>query len=246
MQYSNTSSKNGLLQDCEFWTGLGDGIITGTATLKAQFTNRLNRRLEQYNAQLKLATRLSASDDTNYDNHDFSTFPITSGTHDYQFLTTEDGETISDITGVMILPSASATSYVPLDRLTVDNQEALLIMSPNSTQTGTPTAYLERNNIIFFDVIPNYSATGKVFFKRAPSFFTTSDTTKEPGFPSDFHQMLSLGSSYDWLVVNKSQETTTISAVASKLALLEDRFSAYCEMRNPQRRRMTFACDSSK
>lgn len=235
MQYSDTSTKQGLLQDCEFWTNLGDTGISGNATLKAQFTNRINRHYEKAMAKLGISRTTSGSDDTNYDNQNFSTFTISSGTHAYQFLTTEDGEAISDITGVLILPSATATEYVKLKEIPLSTTNVELILSPNASNTGVPTSYLERNNTVFFNCIPNYNATGKLFFNRVPSYFATTDTTKKPGFPAEYHQMLSLGASLDWLLVNKAEAAVLISRVETAYALLMKDFEAYARLRTPTR-----------
>lgn len=47
---------------------------------------------------------------------------------------------------------------------------------------------------------PNYNSTDglKVWFSRAPLLFTSTDTTKRPGFASLFHNYLVLGPTYDW------------------------------------------------
>lgn len=246
MQFSKTATKDGIIQNCEFWTNLGDTGISGNATLLAQFTNRINRRLERAMARMGALSSRALGDDTNFDNHSFSTFSISFGTHAYQFLTTEDGETITDITSVLILPSASATAYVPLDKLTLDNSQADLILSPNASNTGVPTGYIERNNTVFFDTIPNYDATGKVFFKRTPSYFTTSDTTKEPGFSAYHHEILPLGASLDWLLVNKAEAVTLITRVEVELARAESEFEDYIRMRAPIRSSLTPAIDSSE
>ena len=47
MQLSDTTNKNGLLQECEFWCKLPDGSITGTTLLLKQFVNRLNRAYDR-------------------------------------------------------------------------------------------------------------------------------------------------------------------------------------------------------
>ena len=253
MVYSDTSTKQGLLQECEFWTGFGDAGITGNPILKAQFTNRLNRRYEQALSKLGAGSRIAQIDDTNYTNQPFSTFNIVSGQNDYQFLTDADGNTITDITAVLILESTTATDFVKLDSLTLDGvnyqsnnssghlgssiTDAELILSPNASNTGVPTGYLERNNTIFFDKIPNYSKTagGKLFYKRVPSYFTTSDTTKAPGFDQTHHQMLALGASYDFMLI-KGFNATLITRVEAMLDKAEKEFKVYCEMRNPLKR----------
>jgi len=256
MQFSNTSTKQGLLQDCEFWTNLGDGGITGNSFLKSQFTNRINRRHEMAMARLGLASRLSQSDDTNYTNQPFSYFDIVSGVNDYQFLQDADGNSISDITAVLILQSTTATEFIKLTPLTLDrvdnslgNQtghlsgisinDAELIMSPNSNNTGIPTGYIERNNTIFFDKLPNYSKLngGKLFYKRVPSYFVVGDTTKEAGFPEEYHQMLSLGASFDYLLTHKSNDGALITRIEIELNKIEKQFLTYSQMRNPVKNR---------
>lgn len=257
MVYSDTSTKQGLLQDIEFWTGLGDAGITGNTFLKQQITNRLNRRYERVLSMLGGMSRVSQVDDTDYTNQSWSYFNIVSGQNDYQFLVDADGNSITDITAVLILESTTATDFVKLNSLTLDNinyeqgntsghlsgsyiTDAELILSPNASNSGVPTGYLERNNTIFFDKIPNYSKTngGKLFYKRVPLYFTTSDTTKAPGFESDHHQILSLGTSFDWLITHKPSDTMLITRVETALDKAEKEFKVYCEMRNPIKNRM--------
>lgn len=248
MQFSDTTNKNGLIQECEFWTNLGDGGISGNSTLLKVFTNRINRRYEKALAKLNLGSDRGQVDDTNYDNQPFSTFDILSGQADYQFLTDEDGDSITDITAVMILESASATQYVTLERITLDDKQAEEFMSHNSENTGVPTGFIERNNTIFFDKLPNYSATagGKLFFRRVPSYFASTDTTKKPGYNADYHQLLALGASYDWLLVNKGENATLITRVEAELAKQESDFFAYAQMRSPVRNKLAAAVHNTR
>jgi len=52
---------------------------------------------------------------------------------------------------------------------------------------------------------PNYSRTNalKFIFKRAPSYFAVTDTTKRPGFATIFHQYLSIYTSHQWNFTKK-------------------------------------------
>ena len=238
MQFSNTTSKDGLIQDCEFWTGLGDARISGNATLLKVFTNRLNREYNSINAFLRRKSGLSSHDDYNYDNEDFSTFSFSTTGNSFQFLTTEDGDTITDIAGVSIQESSGSVKYVPLEKLTVDNAQALQIMSPDTDNTGIPTGYLERNNTIFFNCIPSFSGTGKLFFKRVPSYFTSSDTTKTPGFDADYHQVLSRRASLAWLLVNKAESVTLVSELKGLIKEDMDGLESSVAARNPTRHRI--------
>lgn len=240
MQYSDTTNKNGLLQECEFWTNLGDGTITGDATLKAQFTSRLNRA---YDAVMPLLLSYGDKmrwDDTNHTKHPIGTTNIVSGTHDYQILTDDAGLSILNITDVMILESATSTEYKELRRLTLDHPDALRAMSPNPTDTGVPWAFLEKDNTVFLFPKPNYAATNgiKFFFERIADYFTTSDTTQTPGIPAQFHQLLALYASLDWLLVFKSEATTLITRLEAKIAKTERNLEKAINARNPVRRRV--------
>ena len=47
MQFNNTTTKDGLIQEFEFWTNLGDGTVSGDAVLLPQVTNRFNRSFDR-------------------------------------------------------------------------------------------------------------------------------------------------------------------------------------------------------
>jgi hypothetical protein len=233
-----------LLKSIEFWAGFEQGDISGDTTLKEVFTDRINRRLDRAFGMLGAGSRLSQIDDTNYSEHPFSLFDIVEDQHDYEFLSDEDGNKISDITAVMI---KVGTSFKKIDKVTLDDDDAELIMSPNSTK-GIPNKYIERNNTIFLSPIPNYSLSdgGKLFYKRVPSYFTTSDTTKQPGIPTQFHEMIAVGSAYDWLLVHKSNAQVEITRVENELDRLEREFRTYNELRNPQRNRLTIKQENNR
>lgn len=158
MQYNDTSGKQGLIQEFEFWTGVGDGTVSGDATFLKNVTRLMNVRYAKVLARLQLLTGIDGAEDTNYTNQQFSYFDIASGTGNYQFLTDASGNTITDITGVLILPSATSTEYVVLDKLTLDAPHAHLIMSPNPSMVGIPSGFIEKNNTVFFDVVPMQSS----------------------------------------------------------------------------------------
>jgi len=226
-----------LLKSCEFWAGFGVGDISGDTTLKSTFTDRLNRRLDRAIGMLGAGSRLSQADDTNYSEHPFSLFDIVEDQHDYEFLTDEDGNAISDITAVLI---KKGSVFGKITKLSLDNENAELIMSPNA-KPGIPTEYIERNNTIFLSPVPNYNLSdgGKLFYKRVPSYFATTDTTKQPGIPVQFHEMIAMGAAHDWLLVHKSNALVEISRVGMELDRIEREFRVYNELRNPQRNRLS-------
>lgn len=248
MEFSNITTKGGLLQNVEFWISIGDGGITGDATLKAVFVNLINRRYERAMGMLGATSRLSGIDDTNYTNQPFSYFNISATQNDYQFLVDSLGNSITDITDVLILPSTTATDYVELEKLTLDNDEAELIMSPNSSNTGVPTGYIEANNTVFFNTIPNYTKAngGKLFYKRVPSYFVVGDTTKQPGFSAEHHQILSLGAAYDWIISHSPSNQILITRIEAELNRAEKEFKVYCAMRSPVSAKLSTTNESTR
>jgi hypothetical protein len=57
-----------------------------------------------------------------------------------------------------------------------------------------PQYYDKIANSVFLYPVSSYSqaASLKVYFQRPPSYFTSSDTTKVPGFNSLFHNLVAL------------------------------------------------------
>lgn len=233
-----------LLASIEFWAGFNPNDIVNDPKLRQIFTARLNIRLVRAFGMLGATSNLSQADDTNYTDRSFSYFDINSGQHDYEFLNDEDGNTITDITAVLI---KVGESFSKIDRITLDDPDAELVMSPNA-KPGVPDKYLERNNTIFLDPVPNYTLKdgAKLFYKRVPSYFTTVLESKVPGIPVQFHEMLSVGSAYDWILVHKPNAMVEVTRIENELRRLESEFIAYNELRNPQRRVMNVKRENTR
>jgi hypothetical protein len=195
--------------------------------------------------RLQLLSGNDGAEDRNYSSEQFSTFPIAAGEHSYEFLADEDGNTISDFTGVHI-QTPSSSDFVPLDRAYLSDPNAQQIMSPNTSQTGKPTRFLEKGSVIYFDTILDVDCTGKLFYRLVPSYFAYNDTTKAPGFVEMGHRLLSLGASLDWLTVYKPENGTTITRIEAAMATIDDDLEAYTRQKNPTRARMTGAVHSSR
>src|SRR2546425_13286990 len=115
MQLSDTTNKNGLIQECEFWTNLGDGTISGDSALLKVFVNRINRAYDRVLPILQSGYDTMKWDDSvNHTKHPIATFNIQSGIGDYEFLSDEQGNSILNVIAVHILQSSAATEYQPL------------------------------------------------------------------------------------------------------------------------------------
>lgn len=67
---------------------------------------------------------------------------------------------------------------------------------------GTPCTHFKLGNYLYFDVPTNYAGTVEVQFQRGPSYFAYTDTTKAPGFATQFHRLISLYAALDYCKMN--------------------------------------------
>lgn len=241
MQYSDTTNKDGIIQTIEFWCGLSDAEISGDATKLKRFTGRVNRAFDKVLPLVLSYTDHLRFDDPNHSDAPIGTFDLESGKGNYTVDTDDNSLAILNIVNVSILTGSSATEYQPLERVTLDDPRAPRMLSPNPSDSGVPTAFLEHDNTIFFDKKPNYNATagGKIIFEREPSYFTSSDTTKQPGIPKPFHELLALYPSHDYLIVYKPDNQMLITRVENEITKQEKNLSDMVSKRNPTRGRIT-------
>lgn len=242
MEFNEDTLNTGLIQACEHWTGKDYGDISGDTELLQKFTNLLNFAFEQIMPALLTLTGFLRWDDVNNTDLPVGTFNIVSNQVGYSITTDANGLEILNITDVRILPFSGSTTYQTLDEMTADDPRAIQAMSPNPTDVGVPTHYLKRGNQIFFWPNANYAATagGKIFFERIQQYFTaTGNDTRKPGIPRIFHMLLALYASYDWVLVNKSEEATLITRLETKIAKIEQDLQNQISTRYPTRGRMT-------
>lgn len=189
LQFSNTTSLDGIIQLIESELGFDYGYISGNTTRLKEWTAKVNRAIDDYT---DLAIKSSGTwqfDDSGHSKYPIIKTNLVSSQRDYTILTDEQGNLVLDIFKAAILPSATATVYEeiqPFDEMLVLDND---IVTEN-TPTGIPTRYGKLANGIFLDTPTNYNATNglKLFINREGSYFTTSDTTKKPGVPGIHHE----------------------------------------------------------
>ncbi len=229
---SDTVNKNGHIQNVEFWTGLGDGAISGDATLLQIITARLNAGFDRIMPLLYSFSSYIKWDDQTQADLPIGTFPIVANQSDYTISTDVNLLDILSIAKVRILPSATSTTYQDLKLMTSDDELASEAMSPNSTTAGTPTHFLKHGNTIYLYPQPNYNATAKIFFEREANYFTTV-TTQEIGLPRPFQDLVDLYASHDWLIVNKPDNSMLITRLEGQIAKRELALQSVIDSRNP-------------
>lgn len=196
LQVNNTTTNAGLVQFYEAEMQYDYGYISGNATRLAEFIARANIALDTYLLIWAKTAGTWQGDDMNHTDFQIITANITSGRRHYPFTTDENSNRITDVSKVLILPSATATDYVeinPIDELRTSSSDILI-----NTNTGVPTQYGKLSNAIFLDAIPSYNATAgiKMVVNREGSYFTVNDTTKVVGVPA-FHEYFYLRPAYE-------------------------------------------------
>ena len=202
LQFNDTTNKSGILQKIERLCKLGDGFITGNTTRLKEWTADVNLALDKaFSIIFKYAGKWQF-DDSNHTDYPIITTNLVSGQRDYTFTSDEDGNLILDVYKVMIKDEAGVYFEIyPVDQQSDEYMDGFW---SGQNQTGLPSRYDKTANGIFLDCIPSYNSTNglKVFINREGSYFTTSDTTKKPGFAGIFHKFLALEPSYEYACTN--------------------------------------------
>lgn len=241
MPFSDTTNKTGLIQRCEKFTNLGYGGISGSANDLLDFTVKINDAFDELMPLLLSFSNYLKWDDTNQTDLPIGTINMVSGQADYTIAQDDNSLDILNITQLEILPSSSASNYIEMEEMTIDDPRAIVAMAPNSSETGVPVAWLKRGNTVFLYPKPNYASTNgiKIFFEREASYFSSIDTTKEAGIPRPFQLLLALRASLDWLLVNKPANTMLISRIEIRIAKREQGLRNAILGRNPRRTRLS-------
>lgn len=223
MVYSDTTTKLGLIQDCEQLVFGNYGDISGNSSRLYDFTARLNRAYDKAASKIMACDGRWQFDDTNYTDFPIGTTALVSGQADYGL----DVEHLS-ITKVFALDS-SGNKYL-LQPIDINDPVAISYMK-TPTATGLPTFYDKTGGSVFLFPTPNYSkAAGLIiYYQRKPSYFTYTDTTKSPGVPAIYHRYLSLTASLDYAV---SKGLTMKNDVATLVKDMEDDMTEFYSKRS--------------
>lgn len=202
ISFSDTTNKDGLIQNIEDECGFNDGDISGSTTKLKKFTSDINNALDEIFALIFKTGGTWQFDDVNHVDYPIITTNLNSGQRDYAFSTDEQGNIVLDIYKVMIKnPSGVYVEIYPVDQQSANNTNYNVdSIVDGQGKTGTPIRYDKTANGIFLDPIPSYTSESglKLFINREASRFTTSDTTKKAGFSGLFHYLLVLIPSYKY------------------------------------------------
>jgi len=236
MQLSDTTNKNGLVQRVEKWTRLPYG--TSGDTLKTIIVD-LNVAVDKLLPMLLGYGDYLRWDDTNHTDAPAGRTNIVSGQADYKITQDDNSLDILNITHARVLISATATDYTDLKRMKADDERVPDVLSPNSTNTGIPSHFLEMGNRIYLFPEPNYAATSglEIFFGREQVEFTVTgtsgDDTTVPGIPKQFHELLALDAAQSYVAVNRPTDTNTLRLIENEIRPFQRDFKNFISLRHP-------------
>jgi hypothetical protein len=115
----------------------------------------------------------------------------------------------------------------PIDQKEIYNQSLTDFMKTS----GLPQYYDKLGNSVFLYPKPLAAAVTlsgglKIWFQRPPSYFTTGDMTKEPGFNSLFHRLVALIACRNYATDRSMPIAGTVSRTGIRSGLLSRVFDA--------------------
>lgn len=198
MQFSNITSKAGLIQSIEQITNLGDANISGVTLKLAYFTNLINSWLHIVTHWIQEVDGEWTYDDANHGNMPEEAFAFVDDQQNYGLTAT--GEMDSLIVRKVEIQDVTTDDWTALDFcLNKDIPE-----NYDGVDKGKPTKYWLSGGSIVFDCPVDTTKTDnfRITYDRNAHIFTTADTTAEPGFDQKFHMILVYGPAMEWALEN--------------------------------------------
>lgn len=194
MQINSEANNLDLYSDARWWCGIDYATDTTSFPFK-DFVRSANFGLDKVISIILRADGRWQFDDANNTSTELFdvTTNIVSGTKKYAIALTW-----LKIKRVRIKDSAGNWITIkPKDRKEWSDSQL-------TATNGLPSEYDLLGNWLYLDKAPDYSSTGglEIQYQRGASYFATTDTTKAPGFATQFHRLISLYGALDYCEVN--------------------------------------------
>lgn len=225
MVYSDTTNKNGAIQFIESLCKLGDGGITGDATLFKQITSYFNQSCKEIEIALLRVDDNFKWDDFNYTDFPIATINLVDNQRDYSLPAATSGgnaSTLWKVNRVRIMDNSGL--YHTIRTMNVKENES----DDGAEYAGIPDKYRFLGSSIRLSPVPkagDVTLTNglEIQFQRSGVDFTTSDTTKQPGFIDAYHDLPCYNSAYMYLLpINMDLALRYKQIVVERLRMLQD------------------------
>jgi hypothetical protein len=180
MQFS--SGTNSIVDDARYWSR-----SNSTTYAIADLVRNANTALDRVISLIFRADNTWEFDDANNTDLPIATTSLVSAQQDYSLAVTH-------LKVLRVRAKNTSGNWVTLDPVSRRD-----VSDSELASSGTPSKYDKLGNSIFLTPEPNYASSGglEVQFQRGADYFTTADTTKSPGFASQFHRLISLYAALD-------------------------------------------------
>lgn len=208
MVFSDTVNNLGIVQQTRSF-----GRIDATQWPIEKIVNSCNNYLDKVTGWAIGADRRFQWDDTNHSELPEGKRDLTVSVTDYSFLNDEQGNTVLTLTKVELFQVGYYTLLIPVDKNDEDYDDTF------GQITGIPTRYDKiADNIIRLDYIPSATISNglRFSFQRTPSYFATTDTTKQPGVAPILHRGFVIASAYDMALTLGLQNVQLLASEMQK------------------------------
>lgn len=191
MVFSDTTTNLGILQQVRQMMR-----VDSNQWATSKVVNSVNNYLDEVSGYAIGADRKFQWDDTNHTALPIGTDDLTANQSDYSFLTDEQGNRILTLIRIDVSDAdGNWTQLQPIDQFQVEG--AL----DEFNSTADKPLYYDKiaDNVVRLYPKPATSVTNglKFYFQRTPSYFTASDTTKQPGVANVLHRGFVIAAAYD-------------------------------------------------
>lgn len=191
MVFSDTVNNLGIVQQTRSLMG-----VDSTQWPTYKIVNSVNNWLDTVAGYAIASDRNFDWDDTNHTKLPIGTTNLVANQAEYSFLSDEQGNPIITLTRIDVLDATGNwTKLQTIDDSTIDQA-----LDEFENVAGTPK-YFDKiaDNIVKLYPKPASNVTSglKFYFQRAGSYFTASDTTKQPGVAPMLHRGFVIAAAYD-------------------------------------------------
>lgn len=238
MQFSDTTTNTGIVQQTRDLMR-----VDSTQWPTSRIVNSCNNWLDTVTGYAIGADKLFQWDDTNHTKLPIGTTNLVANQSDYSFLADQQGNTILTLTRIDILDADGKYRQLKtIDQTQIDEalDEALI-------PAGVVTHYDKiADNIIRLYPKPSVSVTAglKFYFQRTASYFTASDTTKNPGVSPLLHRGFVIAAAYDGALTLGLANLQPLSVELQKEE--KKMMTAFASRNNDSKRRMTVRVENNR
>ena len=219
MQFNSEANGNDIVTDVHFWADTDT-----TSYSNAAIARNSNRGLDRATALIMEADNVWDWDDSNNTDLPIATTTLVSGQSDYGIAVTH-----LKIKRVRVKDAGGTWRTLrPRDRHALNDSDL-------NRSSGMPEEYDMLGNSIVLSPAPasgsvTLTAGLEIQFQRGPSYFVPDDTTKTPGFASQFHRLIPLYAALDYLLANEMSKRAAV--VQDRIRELEQRLQIFYSSRD--------------